>query len=824
MQLPKNDINRYFQKKEWNWLNNIALPEEKGMPSIPNGLYLLWAVLWPLNEKYDLSTIHGRLGLISWWLFTGKEEFTGIRIELNHHDSMHEIADFPYADENNPISRVAIEMARLDYEFWNSLDFQKNEDKRRILGWYYAHVAEKKIKMTDDEIKFLTRYCTKVIQDVGIPFTEAMSLCYDHRKDLQKIYNLAEFKSRQSYMVWWLKDGFKEFAPYKLSKDQITALSEPAPAIEQDFEIPITKAMALCYEFREDLKNQYDISTNKGRISFLAWWYNEGYKEFVPIAIQENDLKLISEPSTCIEQDIAIPITKAMNLCFKTREDLHLSFDLTKRTGRCSFLIWWLEAGFKEFTPKKITKEQISILLKPANFIKQDSGTEITNAMALCWGMRNDLQDAFNLDTEIGRNEFVNWWMNYGQNDTCVKVFTEIKKSEPILIKDELPILKKEKIRNPLDANLGTQLPGGINLIGLAKGELGIGEDIRMATKAMKKAEVEFCIFNFPLQCNSRENDHSVSHLIHSELVYNINLVHLTAFEHSRLLTQIGCSVFDKRYTIGAWPWELPIWPKQCEIVYNLVDEIWASTRYAMQAYKNSKVPVIHMPMTVDFDSIPQYQRDEFGLSDNVYLFLFVFDGLSYVARKNPIAHIKAFWQAFSISKKDVGLVVKMMNYKKGDATWNEFYKLALKDDRITLISETFTKEKVMGLMSVCDAFVSLHRAEGFGRCIAEMMWLGKPVITTNFSGNTDFTTHETAFLVEGPMIPVKKGEYPYGQGQYWCDPDIGDAAEKMRKCYENKTIAEKIALAGKKMIRTKYSAKTVAEKYKNRFIELGII
>jgi len=32
------------------------------------------------------------------------------------------------------------------------------------------------------------------------------------------------------------------------------------------------------------------------------------------------------------------------------------------------------------------------------------------------------------------------------------------------------------------------------------------------------------------------------------------------------------------------------------------------------------------------------------------------------------------------------------------------------------------------------------HRSEGFGLFIAEAMYLGKPVIVTNYSGNTDFT------------------------------------------------------------------------------------
>ena len=45
------------------------------------------------------------------------------------------------------------------------------------------------------------------------------------------------------------------------------------------------------------------------------------------------------------------------------------------------------------------------------------------------------------------------------------------------------------------------------------------------------------------------------------------------------------------------------------------------------------------------------------------------------------------------------------------------------------------------GLLAATDAFVSLHRSEGFGFGLAEAMLLGKPAIGTDYSGNADFLT-----------------------------------------------------------------------------------
>jgi glycosyltransferase involved in cell wall biosynthesis len=615
--MAKMKKNRLFGNKDWNWINSNFLQDDKLPVPIPNGLYLLWAVLWPLQKQFDIETIPGRIGLISWWLLYGKNEFKGIDITVCDLDTLIELA--------------------------------------------------------------------------GIE-------------------------------------------------------------VDQDVWVPITGTMALCWQYRQDLRQAFDLSVREGRLAFMIWWINHGYEVIAPHTLPEVQKKALSEPALDIIQDVEVPITVAMALCWQSRKDLRQAFDHASPDGRKRFVQWWEVYGKKE-----------------------------AGALAL-WSSPDGAK--------------------------CDDRRTEKAPSA------------KHEVANPR----GTLIPGGINLIGLAKGELGIGEDLRMAARVLSAAGIDFSVFNFPPSCSSREEDKSVSHLVRDDLVYNINMVNLTGFEHARLLTQIGSGIFDKRYTIGAWPWELPVWPRPSDVVFKLVDELWASTKYAVQAYSNSPTPVIHMPMAVDFDSMPSYRRIDFGLPDEVYLFLFVFDGLSFIARKNPIAHIKAFWEAFPKQRQDVGLVVKTMNVHISNDVWRQFHEMATQDARIRVYAETFSKDKVLGLMNCCDAFVSLHRAEGFGRCIAEMMWLGKPVIATNFSGNTDFTTPDTAFLVDGQLVPVGQDEYIFGGGQMWCDPDVGQAAEHMRRCVEDRALAEKLSNAGRNLIRSNYSTEAVCAKYLARLKKLGFL
>ena len=69
-------------------------------------------------------------------------------------------------------------------------------------------------------------------------------------------------------------------------------------------------------------------------------------------------------------------------------------------------------------------------------------------------------------------------------------------------------------------------------------------------------------------------------------------------------------------------------------------------------------------------------------------------------------------------------------------------------------------------------------------------MLLGKPVITTGYSGNMDFTTIETSLLVDYELIRVQQGEYPYSKDEMWAEPDIEQAGDYMRKLVRDTNFA----------------------------------
>ncbi|MGA0118245.1 MAG: glycosyltransferase, partial [Ilumatobacteraceae bacterium] len=104
----------------------------------------------------------------------------------------------------------------------------------------------------------------------------------------------------------------------------------------------------------------------------------------------------------------------------------------------------------------------------------------------------------------------------------------------------------------------------------------------------------------------------------------------------------------------------------------------------------------------------------------------------------------------------------------------------------ITIINEVFTSTATSTLISLADCYVSLHRSEGLGLTLSEAMSLGKPVIATNYSGNTDFMTDTNSFLIPWSRVPVGHGAGGYDPAATWAEPDEDAAVETMRFVFKN--------------------------------------
>jgi glycosyltransferase involved in cell wall biosynthesis len=232
---------------------------------------------------------------------------------------------------------------------------------------------------------------------------------------------------------------------------------------------------------------------------------------------------------------------------------------------------------------------------------------------------------------------------------------------------------------------------------------------------------------------------------------------------------------------------------------------------------KRSPLPVLRMPHAINFAASPGASRAWFTLPEDKFLFLMMYDFSSYQERKNPQAALDAFFQAFAKQNSRVALVIKTQNahFHDVDVAAIRDRVMAFKD--VIWINETLTRQQTYDLQFVCDAFVSLHHSEGFGLGPAEAMFLGKPVIATNWSGSTEFMHPQNSLPVNYTLVKIDKDVGVYKAGQTWANPDVEHAASLMRQIVDDSRLRSRISAEARRTMREEYSPGIIGQKIRAR-------
>jgi glycosyltransferase involved in cell wall biosynthesis len=358
----------------------------------------------------------------------------------------------------------------------------------------------------------------------------------------------------------------------------------------------------------------------------------------------------------------------------------------------------------------------------------------------------------------------------------------------------------------------------GVNVIGFVSSKLGLGSAARMSVASLVRCGINVAIADIDPGEGRSGADMRWAHLNirdFAKLPHPVNLVHINPVEAEAVRRQFP-HWFAGAYNVIVPFYEPPRIPLQWVPLLQSYDLVLAASEHIASAIRNEvSTAVRHYPIGVETVDVSKVTREKYKLPAERFLFAMSFDTDSGLTRKNAVGAIQAFQVAFG-DRPDVGLVIKVNGVTHHPALAAAAASLG---DRVHLFDKYLPYEEVIGLYSVCDAYLSLHRAEGLGLGIMEAMALGKPVVTTGWSGNMDFTNEQNAALVRYAFTPVVDGHNEYSQQRfqervYWAEPNLIEAAIAMRRVADDASYRERIGAA---------AAQTVAARNNGFFSGSGL-
>ena len=371
-----------------------------------------------------------------------------------------------------------------------------------------------------------------------------------------------------------------------------------------------------------------------------------------------------------------------------------------------------------------------------------------------------------------------------------------------------------------------------VQLIGPLAKASGLGQATRLSADILRETGLSVRGVDFDLD-NPAPEGFSSDTLIEEYGPAKINIIHLNA-ESTPLAYAYQPDVFSDTYTIGYFFWELDK-PAYCHYLgMELLDEIWVSTEYGVEIYKPDAkdTPVINVGMCYE-DNADITREDSrafvnrrFQFDDSHFVCLVAFDSFSFVQRKNPVSVLKAFQKAFE-GVKSARLVVKTQNRDSvfdpvQTALWDRVDAIMSADPRIVVMNETLSYRDLLRLKCGSDCYISLHKSEGWGFGMIEAMNLRVPVVCTAYSGNMDFCSDETVWLVDYEKRQLRKGEYIFVRpGSEWAEPSVDHAAAQLRAAFDDPAARKAKADAAYTFIRDNFSVKAIGKRYGDRLREI---
>ena len=168
--------------------------------------------------------------------------------------------------------------------------------------------------------------------------------------------------------------------------------------------------------------------------------------------------------------------------------------------------------------------------------------------------------------------------------------------------------------------------------------------------------------------------------------------------------------------------------------------------------------------------------------------------------RKNVGLLVKAFYETFKNKMKKPALILKTSgagaSYMDREDILNKIAQIrasvnSVNVPNVYLLHGDFSDSEISQLYShpKVKAMVNLTKGEGFGRPLLEFSLVKKPIITTAWSGHTDYLNSEFVSLIPGQLTNVHPTAVVPNMilaESQWFSPDTGMVGHYLKDVFEN--------------------------------------
>jgi glycosyltransferase involved in cell wall biosynthesis len=263
---------------------------------------------------------------------------------------------------------------------------------------------------------------------------------------------------------------------------------------------------------------------------------------------------------------------------------------------------------------------------------------------------------------------------------------------------------------------------------------------------------------------------------------------------------------------LHGYAWEESALPHQWVEAFNSsLQGIAVTSQHVYKVLIDNGVTV---PIAVTGNGVDHWERlmpdSKLSLVARKFRFLHV---SSCFPRKGADAMLEAYGRAFR-AKDNVTLVIKTFANPHNEI--HRWLDAARAGDAefpdVQILEGDYSDAKLKAIYQHCDALVAPSRAEGFGLPMAEAMLSSLAVITTGWSGQVDFCTPQTAWLVDYHFEPAATHFGLYSS--VWAAPDVSHLAKVMREVYETPPAERAVRIAaGRKLLQEQFCWAHVAQR-----------